>query len=173
MFNEDLKRARLRAGLSGRKTAELAGISSAYYSQLETGARGFPPAEVRSKLEEALQTKFAKSLSTAHLQQDTNTDPAMKEQATKPPSSEALELLQCLYALEEDALPMYNKAQKSDDYSAMVVPGLILNLVSLIRRCDFSTSKLGRISTLMHLLNAANSGERSQISVAKSLLDTL
>lgn len=59
MFGNELKKARLAKQLSGRKTAELAGISSPYYSQIETGKRPKPPRAVVKRLEQVLQTKFA------------------------------------------------------------------------------------------------------------------
>jgi transcriptional regulator with XRE-family HTH domain len=54
MFADELKTARLGTRLSGREVARLTGISSAYYSQLETGARGEPPEPLKTKLFEVL-----------------------------------------------------------------------------------------------------------------------
>lgn len=59
MFANDLKMARVKAGLTGRETARRCEISSAYYSQLETGARARPPDHVLSKLCEVLNVNFA------------------------------------------------------------------------------------------------------------------
>ncbi len=59
MFNDDLKQARTRLGISGREAAKRIGISSAYYSQLETGKREKPKGELLARMEEVLQASFA------------------------------------------------------------------------------------------------------------------
>ena len=62
MFHDELKRAREGARLSGREIARRAGISSAYYSQLETGTRGEPPEPLRSKLVEVIGVPSASTV---------------------------------------------------------------------------------------------------------------
>lgn len=85
MFKDDLKKARLRAGLSGRETSKKAGISSAYYSQLETGARNRPPPDVLARLEGVLQTKFAGMASPAELPLESEADPKTESRLSQFP----------------------------------------------------------------------------------------
>lgn len=59
MFNTDLKQARTRLGISGREAAKRIGISSAYYSQLETGKREKPKGELLARMEAVLQASFS------------------------------------------------------------------------------------------------------------------
>lgn len=59
MFADDLKDARVKAGITGREAARRSGISSAYYSQLETGKREKPPAHVLSRIAAALGVETA------------------------------------------------------------------------------------------------------------------
>lgn len=61
MFKEDLKQARTRLGISGREAAKRIGISSAYYSQLETGKREKPKGELLARMETVLQAAFTTS----------------------------------------------------------------------------------------------------------------
>ena len=61
MFKSDLKQARTRLGISGREAAKRIGISSAYYSQLETGKREKPKGELLARMETVLQASFAES----------------------------------------------------------------------------------------------------------------
>ena len=84
MFKDDLKKARLRAGLSGRETSKKAGISSAYYSQLETGARNRPPPDVLARLEGVLQTKFAELAGPDDLPLPSEADPRTARRLAKP-----------------------------------------------------------------------------------------
>lgn len=84
MFNDELKKARLRKQLSGRKTAELVGLSSPYYSQLETGKRGPPPHEVLERIDEVLQTKFAKSKTLADLPSEYDEEWRMAQRLAQP-----------------------------------------------------------------------------------------
>lgn len=84
-----------------------------------------------------------------------------------------MELLNHLYALDDEALQIYESARKSRDYTGQIVPSLVLNLISLLRQCDTYMDELGKITTLLHLLNSAKAGERSQIDAAKTLLDKM
>lgn len=61
MFSEDLKHARISLGISGREAAKRLGISSPYYSQLETGKRDMPKGPLLEKIEALMQRKFART----------------------------------------------------------------------------------------------------------------
>ena len=65
MFKDDLKQARIRLGISGREAAKRVGISSAYYSPLETGKREKPKGELLARMEGVLQASFTSSMPLA------------------------------------------------------------------------------------------------------------
>lgn len=59
MFADELKKARIAIGISGREAAKRLGISSPYYSQLETGKRDMPKGILLEKIEDLMRCKFA------------------------------------------------------------------------------------------------------------------
>lgn len=57
-FGDELKKLRKTKGLSIRKTGELAGISHAYLSQIESGKRPKPKPDIIKKLSQALGESY-------------------------------------------------------------------------------------------------------------------
>lgn len=170
----ELREIRENMALTLSELAEKSGVSKSSIGNFETGARGLGK-KARHAIEAALSAnrKNADSQTLQQKSDDSTAPPPQNPPEQKSPSPADMELLHRLYALKADALPMYDKAQESDDYSEQIVPSLVLNLISLLRRCDSSTAELGKITTLLHLLNAAKAGERSQIDPAKTLLDKM
>lgn len=144
-----------RTGRTWLNIAELLGISRQMLDFVRKNQRNFSP-EIEARLDEELS-----KITTAPSLPDTKTTQIDKE------------LLHQLYKLVPLAAEFLTSAYAVNDKAAMVVPGLILNFISLIKSKEDDPAALSRISTALHLMHTAEAADISQMLLAKNILDSL
>ena len=145
------------------------GISRQMLNFVRSGERKFSEAN-EEKLDDLLSS-FQTMTTPANLPPEAAAEHL--PQTPTPPSAEAMELLQELYDLIPPATNLSAQAYTEADTSAMAVPGLVLNFISLVRGKEADTALLGRLATLLHLIHIGITSDRSQLRLAKSILDDL
>lgn len=171
-----LRDSREKLGVTQQEFADMLGITRTYVGLVENGSKPFSK-KLERKLLKVIEQRNSESAeppdgggAAAPFQ---SPDSATKEQAAKPPSPEAMELLQRLYDLAQDAGPMHANAYKTNDKPTFAVAGLVLNIIGLVKSRDSDTRALGKIATIVMILDLAMAGDHSQIQIAKNVLDNL
>lgn len=162
----DVRLFRETHGYTQDSLATALGVSRNYVYLIESGKKPLSD-KLLIKLEKLELMKSA----------DAAAPPGSTEQRNLPakqaPSEEALKLLGMLYDLDRTALPIHNRAHLENDKPNMAVASVVLNLISLVRSFDSDTSRLGKISTMIYLINMAMAGDRDQIPILKDMLDKI
>ena len=171
-----LREAREKLGVTQQEFADMLGITRTYVGLVENGSKPFSE-KLNRKLLKVIAEKstdaaaHSEEAGQEHQIQSSNT--ATQSHVVKPPSPEAMELLHRLYDLARDAGPMYSSAHLNDDKPTAAVAGLVINIISLVKSRDSDTRALGKIATIVMILDLAMAGDYSQIDLAKQVLDGL
>lgn len=160
---EKLAALKARTGRNWGNIAEILGVSRQMLDFVRRGERN-----LSAKVEEKLDGL----LSEIHTKPTTGTAPPDQTHA-RTPSPEDAALLQRLYDLAKESQPAHQAGYAVKDTATMAVPGLLLNFADLVRVLDADTATLARLATLLYLVHVGITSDRSQIDIAKALLDKL